>query len=297
MSTPVLYDNPGPRTRRRVLLGSIVAGAVLLAVLGLALYRLAGQDQLSGERWGPLVNPFDPQFAAVWSGLLEALLLNITAAALAMVLSLATGTLLALTRITSAAWYRWAVVGVIEVLRGLPVVIAIFLSYRILPELGVELPRIWYLVIGLTAYNAVVIAEIVRAGVASLPRGQAEAASAIGLTRGQSLRLVQLPQAFRIMLPALISQLVVVFKDTSLGFVILFPEAISFARIAIQTLSNPLQLYFVIAILFIAINYLLSRFAQWVERRLSRAVPAAATKPAVFTDESAALTGTDRSGR
>jgi glutamate transport system permease protein len=152
-------------------------------------------------------------------------------------------------------------------------------------------------VIGLTAYNAVVIAETVRSGVVSLPRSQVEAASAIGLTRGQSLRLVQLPQAFRIMLPALISQLVVVFKDTSLGFIILFPEAISFARIAIQTLSNPLQLYFVIAVLFIAINYLLSRFAQWVERRLSRAVPAAATKPAVFTDESAALTGTDRRGR
>jgi len=297
VSTPVLYDDPGPRTRRRVLLGSIVAGAVLLVVAGIVLHRLYQQDQLSEERWGPLVNPFDPQFAAVWSGLLEALLLNITAAALAMVLSLATGTLLALTRITSAAWYRWAVVGVIEVLRGLPVVIAIFLSYRILPELGVELPRIWYLVIGLTAYNAVVIAEIVRAGVASLPRGQAEAASAIGLTRGQSLRLVQLPQAFRIMLPALISQLVVVFKDTSLGFIILFPEVISFARIAIQTLGNPLQLYFVIAILFIAINYLLGRFAQWVERRLSRAVPAGGTKPAVFTDESAALASTDRNGR
>jgi glutamate transport system permease protein len=96
-------------------------------------------------------------------------------------------------------------------------------------------------VIGLTAYNAVVIAEIVRSGVASLPRSQVEAASAIGLTRGQSLRLVQLPQAFRIMLPTLISQLVVVvvvFKDTSLGFVILFPEVISFARIAIQTLGG-----------------------------------------------------------
>ncbi len=297
MSTPVLYDLPGPRTRRRTLLGSIVAGGALLAVLGLVLYRLAGQGQLSGQRWGPLVNPYDPRFAAVWSGLLEALGLNITAAALAMVLSLAIGTLLALTRITSATWYRWAVVGMIEVLRGLPVVIAIFLSYRILPELGVELPRIWYLVIGLTAYNAVVIAEIVRSGVASLPRGQAEAASAIGLTRSQSLRLVQLPQAFRIMLPALISQLVVVFKDTSLGFIILFPEVISFARIAIQTLGNPLQLYFVIAVLFIAINHLLGRFAEWVERRLSRAVPATATKLAVFTDEPAALAGADRNGR
>ena len=102
-----------------------------------------------------------------------------------------------------------------------------------------------------------------------------------------------------IMLPALISQLVVVFKDTSLGFIILFPEVISFARIAIQTLGNPLQLYCVIAVLFIAINYLLGRFAQWVERRLSRAriVTVAANTPAVYTDESAALTGMDRNRR
>ncbi len=275
MSNPVLYDNPGPRTRRRVLVGSLVAGVLLLGVLALVVVRLGQEEQFTGEKWGPLVNPYHPLFAALWTGLGRALLNNIIAAVLAMALSLVIGTLLAVTRVTSARWYRWAVVGVIELFRGLPVVIAIFFAYRVLPELGVELPTLWYLVIGLTAYNSVIIAEIVRSGIASLPRGQAEAGSAIGLTRGQSLRMIQLPQAFRVMLPALISQLVVVFKDTSLGFIILYEESVRFVRIAIQSLDNPLQLFFVLAVIFIVINYLLSRFAEWVERRVSRARTAA----------------------
>lgn len=284
MTTPVLYDSPGPRMRRRILIGSVLVGASLLTIACLVVLRLHDQGQLSEQRWGPLLNPYNSRFVAVWDGLLAALLRNVYAAALAMALSLLLGTALALTRITSTVRYRWTVVGVIEILRGLPVVIMIYLSYRILPELGAELPRLGYLIIGLTAYNSVVIAEIVRSGVAALPRGQAEAAGALGLTRGQSLRLVQLPQAFRIMLPVLISQLVVVFKDTSLGFIIVYPEAISFARIAIQSLNNPLQLYFVIAVIFITVNYLLSRFAVGVERRLGRArtVPAP-VRPALET--------------
>ncbi len=271
MSNPVLYDNPGPRTRRQTMIGSVVAGVLLLGVLALVLVRLGQEGQLTGEKWGPLVNPYHPNFVALWTGLGGALLNNIVAAVLAMALSLVIGTVLALTRITSARWYRWAVVSFIELFRGLPVVIAIFLAYRILPEVGIELSKLWYLVIGLTAYNCVIIAEIVRSGIASLPRGQAEAGAAIGLTRGQSLRLIQLPQAFRVMLPALISQLVVVFKDTSLGFIILYLESVRFARIAILELDNPLQLFFVLAVIFIVINYLLSRFAEWAERWLSRA--------------------------
>jgi glutamate transport system permease protein len=294
MSTPVLYDVPGPR--RRVLVGSVVAGALLLAVVTVVLVRLAQQGQFTEEKWGPLVNPYNPQFLALWTGLLQALLRNVAAAVLAMVLSLVIGTVLALTRITSAAWYRWAVVGAIELFRGLPVVIAIFIAYRILPELGIQLPLLWYLVIGLTAYNSVIIAEIVRSGVASLPRGQAEAAAAIGLTRSQSLRLVQLPQAFRVMLPALISQLVVVFKDTSLGFIILYEESVQFVRIAIQFLDNPLQLFFVLAVIFIAINYALTRFAEWVERRLSRARPTAVPRPGATGVGTEDVLATSRAG-
>jgi glutamate transport system permease protein len=170
----------------------------------------------------------------------------------------------------SAIWYRWAIVGVIELLRGIPVVIAIFFAARVLPEFGIDLPVLWFLVIGLTAYNMVIIAEIVRAGVNSLPRGQGEAGAALGLTRWQVLRTILLPQAFRTMLPALISQLVVVLKDTSLGFIVSYQELVRTAGILVQNLGNPIPIYLVIAGIFILINYLLSRFAVVVEHRLSR---------------------------
>ena len=168
-------------------------------------------------------------------------------------------------------------VGVIELLRGTPVVIAIFFAYRVLPEVGLDLSLFWYLVIGLVGYNSVIIAEIVRSGVVSLPRGQAEAAAALGLTRGQSLRLVELPQAFRVMLPALISQLVVIVKDTSLAAFIGLLELLRTGGLLVQTLRNPLQTYLLIGAIYVLVNYLLSRLAIWTERRLSRARSASDT--------------------
>jgi glutamate transport system permease protein len=271
MTTSVLYDAPGPVTRRRTLISSGVAGAIVLVVIALVIVRLAGQGQFSAERWGPLVNPFDPSFLAVWRLLGQALVATLIAAALTLVLSLVIGTLFAVSRITANRYYRWLVVGVIEFLRGVPVVIAIFFAARVLPEVGLDLPILWYLVIGLTAYNSVIIAEIIRAGVASLPRGQAEAGYSLGLTRGQVLSSILLPQAFRVMLPALISQLVVIVKDTSLGFIISYEEFVRTANIIIQTLHNPIQIYAVVALIFIVINYSLGRLAEYVERRLSRA--------------------------
>lgn len=251
------------------MVGSVVTGLALGVLAILVLVRLAAGGQLTEEKWGPVVNPANPSFVALWVNLGLALLHNIEAAVLAMVLSMLLGTVLALTRISLPRWGRWAVVAPMEFFRGLPVVIAIFFASRILPELGVSLPLLWYLVIGLTAYNSVIIAEIVRAGVASLPRGQSEAAAAVGLTRGQALRAILLPQAIRVMLPALISQLVVIFKDTSLGFVILYGEAVRFVAIAVQELHNPLQLYLTIGAIFILINYGVGRLAVWTEQRLT----------------------------
>jgi glutamate transport system permease protein len=268
--TSVLYDAPGPRARRRTLILSIVAGVALLGIGYLVYLRLDEAGQFTYAKWGPLFDPNDPVFNQVWNLIWEGLRATLLAAALAMVLSLVLGTLLAVTRITSTPWYRWLVVGFIELFRGLPVVITIFLAARVLPELGVDLSLLWFLVIGLTFYNSVVIAEIVRSGVAALPRGQTEAAYAIGLTRGQTLRLVLLPQAFRIMLPALISQLVVVLKDTSLGAFISYQELVRTGNIIVQNLGNPIQTYLLIGAIFIVINYTLSKLAVWVERRVSR---------------------------
>jgi glutamate transport system permease protein len=286
--TAVLYDAPGPATRRRTLIASVVAVVLLAVIAAWVLYRLGQAGVFTEEMWGPLINPTNEYFSQVWTRLGLALVATIVAAVLTLVFSLVIGTALAVSRISAAPWYRWLVVGFIEVFRGLPVVITIFLAWRMLPAFGIVVDPLWPLVIGLTLYNSVIIAEIVRTGVASLPRGQAEAGFSLGLTRAQVLGSIQLPQAFRVMLPALISQLVVIVKDTSLGFIISYEEFVRTANQIIQFLHNPIPVYFFVALIFIVINYSLGRLAEYVERRLSRAQRTAA--PPAAPEAAAAAT-------
>jgi glutamate transport system permease protein len=273
----VLYDAPGPRARRRAMIGTVVATVVLLALVGLALKRLADRGQFDMELWGPLIDPGNENFSAVWELLWDGLQATLIAAAIAIALSLVVGTLLGTARVMSGKGASIPLIVFIELFRGLPVVITIFFVWRVLPEVGVDvgpLPGddgLWYLVIGLMLYNSVIIAEILRAGVASLPRGQGEAARAIGMTEGQVMRSVLLPQAFRTMLPALISQLVVILKDTSLAAVLaLYTELLRRGNLIALNLDNPIQVLSVVGLMFILMNYALSRLAVWTEKRLSR---------------------------
>jgi glutamate transport system permease protein len=283
-STSVLFDAPGPRARRNSLLWSALAIAVLAAIFFVLGRRLFERGQFDSELWTPFLDPGHENFPAVWRVVREGLLANARAAVLAMIFSLSIGTVLALSRVTLSKRSRWAVISTIELFRGIPVVIAIFFAARALPSLGVDLSTMWYLVIGLTAYNSVVIAEIIRAGLNAVPRGQSEAASAIGLNRGQSLRIVLLPQAIRIMLPALISQMVVVFKDTALGFIIAYEDLGRSADRIGTDLDNPLQSWFVAAVIFITINMTLGWVAVRLERRLSRSSQRAAKVAEVAGD-------------
>lgn len=291
----VLYDAPGPRARRRHLMASAVAGVGVLAVLAVVVARLNDQGQFAGELWSPLLSPTDENFRDVWRLLGGGLINTVKAAALAIVLSLVLGSLIGVARMMLGRRSRLPLVGVVEVLRGLPVVITIYFVSRVLPELGVDLTALpggeglWFLVIGLTLYNCVIIAEILRAGVSSLPSGQREAALAVGLTPGATMRLVLLPQAIRVMLPALISQVVVILKDTSLAAVLgIYIELLRQGNLIALNLDNPIQVLTVVGLMFILLNYLLSRIAVLLERRLSRSsnggdtaaeVPAPLTAP------------------
>ena len=274
----VLYDVPGPRARRLSLIGTIAAVVVFALLAVVVVKRLADKGQFAAELWSPWLNPADDQFGAVWTLVGKGVLATLTAAALAILLSLALGVLLGVGRMMLGRFGRVPIIGFIELFRGLPVVVTIVIVWRMTVQLGIDLgflpgePALWYLVIGLALYNSVIIAEILRAGVASLPRGQGEAARAIGLTEGQVMRAVLLPQAFRIMLPALISQLVVILKDTSLAAVIGlgYLELLRRGNQISQVLDNPIQSLFLIALMFIAVNYSLGRLAVYVERRLSR---------------------------
>jgi len=274
-------------------IASVVVTVVILAgAWFLVIEPLSAKGQFAYELWGPIVDPSNKDFNAVWQRLGQGARATLTAAALAIVSALIFGTLLAVLRIQLKELARRRYAGTsapvalalrgltlvlnavtrfcVEVFRGLPVVITIFFVARGLPEFGFDLATLWYLVIGLTIYNMVVIAEILRSGMEGLPRGQREAAASIGLSPLQTTRLVLLPQAFRIMLPALISQLVVVLKDTSLGFIISYEELLNVARQLTQVLHNPLQMYFVVGVFFVLVNYSLSKLAVYTERRLAR---------------------------
>ena len=266
MSQAVLYDVQGPKARRLVLISSVVGGLVLLAVLGLAARRLAANGQFEYEKYEPfLTEPL------LYERLLEGLQNTLTAAAYALVLALLLGVVLAFARLSHRLWISLPAVAVIEFCRGVPLLLLIFALFLGAPlVLGIDLPALWALVIGLTLYNGVVIAEIVRAGILAIPKGQSEAAMAIGLGRGQVLRLILLPQAVRIMLPSLVSQLVVLLKDTSLGFVIGFSELLRTGQQLVQFLNNPLQMYLAVGLVYITINACLTALAGWLERRQRR---------------------------
>ncbi|HCU50082.1 MAG TPA: polar amino acid ABC transporter permease, partial [Micromonosporaceae bacterium] len=289
--TDVLYDAPGPRARRI----SAIASVLAIVLIGLGLYQfvyrpLEKNGQLTMERWGLIIDPNHPQFSNVWALLREGWLATFTAAALAIVFSIVAGIGLALLRAqlrglrgrryedrppAVSLVMRWLTIGGtgasrfwVEFFRGLPVVVTIFLVYKVLADYGLAFEdQMWFLVIGLALYNSVVIGEILRSGMSGLPIGQHEAASSMGLSVGQSIRLVQLPQAIRIMLPALISQIVVIFKDTSLGMIVSFNDALRTSRNIIEAAGSEgiptptIPMYTLTAVMYIVVCYGLSRLA------------------------------------
>lgn len=296
-----LYDAPGPRTTRITYLVSAVVMVLIAAGAYLLIYRpLDANGQFTQAKWGPIVDPANKNFDQLWQRLADGMLNTAIAAVLAIVASIVVGTCLAILRVQLQQLRRrrfanlggpaalalrslsWVLNGVtrfcVDVFRGLPVVITIFFVARGLPEWGLDFSTLAFLVIGLTIYNGVVIAEILRSGMTGLPGGQAEAAAATGMSPFQITRLVLLPQAYRIMLPALISQLVVVLKDTSLGFLIGYEDLLQVGQQVVNVLRSPIQLYLVIGVAFILVNYALSKLAQYVQRRLAqgRKTPAAA---------------------
>ncbi|WP_439594095.1 amino acid ABC transporter permease [Microbacterium sp.] len=263
----VLYDVPGPRAIIRNRIIGVIVVLVVVAIAGFFVWRLAVTGQFTAEKW----NIFT--YSQIWVQIAEATLRTLAAFAVAAVGALLLGFVLAIGRLSDHRWLRLPVGGVVEVLRAVPVLIFMFLLYYGLPVLGVRLPSYWAVVIALIAYNGSVLAEVIRAGVESLPRGQREAGYAIGLRKAGVMRLVLLPQAIRAMMPVIIAQLVVTLKDTALGFIITYPELLFLARsIGSQaTYDSPIvQATMVVAVIYIGLCLLLSAVASTVEKRLRR---------------------------
>jgi glutamate transport system permease protein len=266
MSSSVLFDAPGPRSRAWILGGNILGALVALALLGWLLVQLNAKGQLSWDLWGPALSARTWQFY-----LLPGLQNTLRAAAFAIVGSIVFGLIFGMGRLSQVTFVRRLSGTVVEFLRAVPVLLMMVFFYGLFGQVfrGLDDKAFLAVVVALILYNGSVIAELVRSGVGNLPRGQGEAGLAIGLTEGQTLRSIQLPQALVAMLPAMVSQIVVVLKDSALGQLIGYSELLRSGVIVYSGDGNPLQVLTVVAVVFILLNVLLTVVAHRLSKLLS----------------------------
>ncbi|MEU5536997.1 amino acid ABC transporter permease [Streptomyces sp. NPDC020362] len=267
----VLYDAQGPRAKRRNVLYTALFLVALAAVVWWVYKALDDKGQLDWVLWKPFFTGTEAYSTYIWPGLQNTL----KAAALAMVIALPLGAVLGIARLSDHAWIRVPVGAVVEFFRAIPVLVLMIFGnalYAEYTDVSSDDRPLYAVVTGLVLYNASVLAEIVRAGILALPRGQSEAALAIGLRKSQVMRLILLPQSVTAMLPAIVSQLVVVVKDTALGGAVLtFPELLSSANtMAGYYGANIIASLTVVAVIYVIINFSVTSFASWLEGRLRR---------------------------
>ncbi|MFK4789033.1 amino acid ABC transporter permease [Microbacterium sp. ZW T5_56] len=262
--TAFMYDAPGPRGRRRIVIGSIISAAAILALVVLMLIQFGANGQLAAERWTPFTD------VRIWGYLLVGLGGTLQAAAIVAVLGSVLGLLLALGRVSNRRWLRTICRVYTEVARTLPALLLIYLMMFGLPQLGLNLPTLWKLVVPLTISNAAVFAEVVRAGILSLPRGQTEAALSLGLRPWQVQSRVVLPQALRNVSPALVTQFVSLMKDTSLGYVVAFTELLYRGQVLASYLHLLIPTYVAVTVIYLAVNGALTGVAALLQQRLDR---------------------------
>ncbi|WP_030745439.1 amino acid ABC transporter permease [Streptomyces sp. NRRL F-5135] len=268
-STSVLYDAPGVRAKRRNIIYTALFVVAFVLAAWWILSVMADKDQLAANKWNPFVTD-----AEVWTTyLLPGLGVTLQAAALSIVIALPLGALLGIGRLSDHAWVRVPVGAVVEFFRAIPVLLMMVFAAQLYVQFSTvssDLRPMYAVVTGLVLYNASVMAEIVRAGILSLPRGQTDAAKAIGMRKGQTMVYVLVPQAVTAMLPALVSQLVVIVKDTALGGALLGLNELLYQLrpITANYGANTIATLVVIGLIFIGLNSLLTSFAGWLEKRL-----------------------------
>ncbi|MGC4769471.1 amino acid ABC transporter permease [Micromonospora sp. DT44] len=269
----ILYDLPGPRAKRRNAILGVVSTAGIIALLAYIGYKFADTGQFEARKWEQF------QYASVQRELLGGLWATLKAAGIAAVLALLFGAIFASGRLSDKWILRAPSTFVVELFRAIPLLILIFFGYYVPLQYGWSIDKLWALVIGLMLYNGSVLAEIFRAGINAVPYGQTEGGYAIGLRKNQVLRLILLPQAVRSMLPAIVSQLVVLLKDTALGFIITYPELLFVGKQIGGRLPFGLPYvptYLIVASIYIAICGALSILAWWLQKRMGRAPRTAA---------------------
>ena len=263
MSVSVLFDAPGPKTIARHRIYSIVSVLALIAVVAFAIWKLYDRGQLEYALWEPFLTPNYVEYILV-DGLLKTLQMAFFSIIFAIVFGLVFG----VAKLSDHAFIRWPAWLVVEFFRAVPVLLLMVFTFFLLAIGDGPLSSFWCVVISLTLYNGSVLAEVFRAGINAVPQGQAEAAYAIGMTKSQVMNTVLLPQAVKIMLPAIISQMVVALKDTSLGYYIVAPGLTAVGKPIYLEFNNQVPVAIVITALYVIVNLILTFLATMAQKRL-----------------------------
>lgn len=257
-----LYEAPGPKTHRRMVVGTIVSALVVLWLVYLVWHQFYVTGQFAPRYWS-----FFAQWPT-WRFLIDGFRGTIAVAVTAGVISLVLGMLLMLGRVSENRALSAACRVVIDFFRGVPSLLLIYFFFLIVPQYGIKMPSFWMLTLPVALAAAGVLAEVFRAGVNAVPKGQVEAAYSLGLTRGKVMRRIVLPQAIHYVIPSLISQLVVVVKDTTVAYVVSYPDLMQNARVLITSYDSLVSVYFVVAVIYILINYAINQASAYVSRRM-----------------------------
>lgn len=256
-----LYEAPGPKTRRAVRIGTAVSLVAVAALIALVVQRFYVTDQLSVHYWYFFTH------LSTWTFLLAGFKGTVEVALTAGAIALALGLVLMLGR-TSGIKPLQAVCRLFtDFFRGVPSLLFIYFFFLVLPQYGVNLPAFWMITLPVALAAAGVLSEVFRAGVNAVPAGQIEAAQALGLSKAKITFKIVLPQAIRFIIPSLVSQLVVVVKDTTVAYVVSYPDLMQNARVLITNYDALVSVYLVIAVIYILINLAINKVAVYVSHK------------------------------
>lgn len=272
-----IYDQPGPRTRRNIMIGSVLSVLLMAGIVAMGLWQFGSHGQLAPELWAPFTQ------WPIWNYLLMGLLGTVQVAAIVAVLASVIGVFLALGRLSHFRPVRRFCTAYIEIARTVPALLLIYLMLFGLPQLGINAPVLWKLAIPLIFSTSAVFAEIVRSGIKSLPRGQREAALSLGLSGSQAMIHVVLPQALRNVTPSLLSQFVSLLKDTTLGYIVAYTELLYRGQLLTSYLHQLIPTYIVITCIYLVVSGSLTAIATRLQKRPRRKAAAPTDKPAVPT--------------
>ncbi len=248
----ILFGNPSPQAQTATRAVSVATVAVLLVLAAAVALRFQTAGQLDARLWEYFA------WQTTWAFLAKGLLGTMASAAMAAAIALGLGLLLLLGRLARLRLLRWPSVAVIEFLRGTPTLLLIYVCFLVLPQVGIKLSTYWMLTLPIGLSTAAVVAEVYRAGVLAVPRGQAAAARSLGMTKMQVFFLIVFPQALRYIVPALVAQLVIVVKDTTFGYIVTYGELMQNAKVLIANYHALVPVYLVVALLYCLVNYAIS---------------------------------------